>query len=251
MRISIIIPIYNEEKQIDRLWRDLMDLEPSEIVFVDGGSSDRTIEIVERSIRSYEQIYEKKAAQGPISLGSEDGFHKLKLLISPKKGRAEQMNFGAKNSSGEVLFFLHADSCPPQTAVQDIRSATQKAEWGCFRLCFSPNSLLMTCCGYLSLFRVKSRRILFGDQGIFIRRELFERLGGFASLPIMEDYELSIRIKKLGIKPVVTKTKICTSSRRFTQGGTLRTMYRMQKFQYMFRKGEDIEKIHRAYRDIR
>lgn len=245
MTVSIIIPLYNEEKNVAQLWEDLMALEAAQILFVDGGSRDKTVAILEEKLDRYRKRSESAAELYP------NAKHDIRLLHSPKKGRANQMNFGAGYARGDILFFVHADSRLPKTAVSDIRTALRSKAAGCFKLRFSPNSFLMTCCGFLSGFRVKSRKIMFGDQGIFVRRSLFEKTGGFADLPIMEDYEFSIRLKKMNLIPAMTKSAITTSSRRFTQNGTIRTMIQMQKLQYRFRKGKDIEAIRRAYRDIR
>lgn len=242
--LSIVIPVYNEEAQIPALWDNLMKIEPCEILFVDGGSSDHTVEILAQKIKD-RRISDKKEG------GMKSHSHHLKLLHSPKKGRAAQMNFGAEQSVGEILLFLHADSRLPQTAVSDVRKVIRKRSAGCFRLGFFPNSLLMACCAFMSGSRVKCRRIMFGDQGIFMTRSLFERLSGFSDLPIMEDYDLSIRLKENGVRLGMTGSRIMTSGRRFEKGGPLRTMYRMQKLQYWFRKGESIEKIAKAYRDVR
>lgn len=106
----------------------------------------------------------------------------------------------------------------------------------------------MKICGFNSNLRVRLRNIAFGDQGIFIEREFFNKLGGFANIPIMEDYQISIDIKKSGEKIALASTKIETSDRRFLKEGRLKTMVKMQELQYMYRKGEDIEKIARMYK---
>jgi len=106
----------------------------------------------------------------------------------------------------------------------------------------------MKICGFMSNLRVRLRNIAFGDQGIFINRNYFYELGGFAEIPLMEDYQLSMNIKADGEKIVLTKTKIETSERRFIQKGRLKTMIRMQRLQYMYRKGKDIDVIANLYK---
>lgn len=108
----------------------------------------------------------------------------------------------------------------------------------------------MRCCSFCSNLRVRLRKIAFGDQGIFLTRELFEQIGGFSDLPIMEDYKLSIDLKG---KYLLGQTRgyLVTSARRFEQGGMLRTMWKMQVLQHRFRRGVPAQDIARQYRDIR
>lgn len=232
MKISIIIPFFNEEGNLEKLFEHLIKLEEAaEILFVDGGSTDGGVRLLSSMIANF---------------GKGDG--SMRLLRSPVRSRAMQMNFGAEHASGEVLLFLHADSILPYTAAEDIERALRRSPAGCFKLRFDSRNPLMLCCGRLSGFRVISRGIMFGDQGIFITKELFEKMGGFAKLPLMEDYDFSIRLKRRGIKPTMAESAIITSARRFEQNGILRTMFKMQKLQHAFRRGEDIDKIAAAYR---
>lgn len=240
MRISLIVPTYNEEAQILRFWDGVKELMPYEILFVDGGSSDRTRVILQNCIDAY-NLNSKKGKNAP----------KISLLLSPLKGRANQMNYAAKKAEGEILFFVHVDSVLPDTVMNDIEVVLQEASCGCFRIRFSPDSFLLRCCALLSNFRVRMRKIMFGDQGIFLLKSLFEEMGGFASLPLMEDYDFSIRLKKKGMKPKLAGSLITTSSRRFQGQGVIKTMVQMQILQHQFRKGVDIEKIAAQYRDMR
>ena len=163
--ISIIIPTLDEARVIAAL---LAQLEPlrngCEIVFVDGGSSDGTRDAI-----------------------LDAGFR----LVDAPRGRGTQLNAGARASSGEILFFLHADSALPPDPLGEIRRAMRRRRVGCFGVRFEPSSPLMLCCRLLSNFRCYVRRIMFGDQGIFIDRDLFFEVGGFPDLPLMEDYQFS------------------------------------------------------------
>ena len=223
----MIIPVYNERENIGKVI-DVLDSfnGQCEIIFVDGGSRDQTLEIIEA--RGYRGIR------------------------SVKKGRAHQMNEGAAIARGEVLWFLHGDSIPPETALIEIQDVFAKGyQVGCFKIRFDSKHFYMKVCGFQSDARVRLRNIAFGDQGIFIKRDLFEMLGGYAEIPLMEDYQLSMDIKKLGLKIGMTNGRITTSERRFVAGGRLRTMWWMQVLQHKFRRGDDIEEIATAYGAIK
>lgn len=221
--ISIIIPFYNEEKSIEKIIQCLKPLKTKcEIIFVDGGSTDKTQSILKKDFL---------------------------VLNSPKKGRAAQMNFGVSHSNNAILFFLHADSVIPKGALTDITKIINSGyEFGCFKIKFDSKNKLMKIMGALSNFRVKSRKIIFGDQGIFIRKELFIKSGGFKEIPIMEDYDFSLRMRKRKIGIGQTKSYILTSERRFVDNGRFKTIVQMQKLQYLFRKGIDINIIANMYK---
>ena len=167
MKISIIIPIYNEEKTIEKL---LATLEPvkgrCEILFVDGGSTDKTLELL--------------GNRYPV--------------LHSEKGRAKQMNAGAKASKGEILFFLHCDSELPKTALEEIELVMKNHRAGCFGIAFHSWNFFMFTCRVSSNHRVFDRKIMFGDQGIFLERKLFFEAGMFPELPIMEDYQFSLTL---------------------------------------------------------
>lgn len=222
-KISIIIPIYNEYLIVEKLIDNLEQFKDQcEIIFVDGGSSDGTQEIIEK---------------------------RHKIVCSPKKGRSSQMNYGANIAGGSIFLFLHADSFLPKCALSQIQSIMSKGyKVGCFKIKFDSKSILMKICGVMSNLRVRLRNIAFGDQGIFISRDYFYDLGGFRELPIMEDYQLSIDIKKSGEKIALVKSKIITSERRFIKSGRLEVMVKMQRLQHMYRKDKDIELIKNLYR---
>ena len=161
------------------------------------------------------------------------------------------MNLGAEKSSGDVLFFLHCDSELPADAIEQIETVMRKYRAGCFGIAFRSKNIWMKCCQIISNHRIKDRKIMFGDQGIFIRRKLFFEIGGFPELPIMEDYQFSLTLKELGVKLGITKKRIYTSDRRFVKGGRLRIMWKMNRLRAMYRRGVDIEKIADLYRDVR
>ena len=111
----------------------------------------------------------------------------------------------------------------------------------------------MRICAALSNFRAYRRRIMFGDQGMFMTRDLFERMGGFPELPLMEDYAFSLALRAAGVRPGKTRRRIVTSARRFGSSttGRLSTMYHMARLKRMYREGVPIERISREYADVR
>jgi len=224
MKISIILPIYNESSTIERMLDQLEDLPGRwEILFADGGSSDDTL----RHIADRHRV-----------------------LACPR-GRANQMNHAAAAATGEVLWFVHCDSVLPRDAYDQIRQAVEGgAQWGCFHIGFDYDGPFMGCNTYLSNRRAR-RGIAFGDQGIFVRRQVFDRVGGFPPLPIMEDYEFSRRMRTAGLPICQLPGRIITSGRRYRTGFPLLTMWRMFWLRCLYRSGRDIEDIARRYRDIR
>ncbi len=224
-KLSLIIPVYNEAAAIDGCLKNLKTLPGDvEVIFADGGSSDGT--------------------PGRIP-------EKYRLLNAPK-GRARQMNAAARVASGDILWFSHCDSILPEGAAGEIlRAAENGTRFGCFRIGFDRGGFLMACNARLSDRRARRFRIVFGDQGTFCSRALFEEVGGFPELPIMEDYEFSRRMKQRKIPLTVLSRRIITSARRYEGCPILFTMWRMFYLRCLYRMGHDIHDIARRYRDGR
>ncbi|KXZ39928.1 transferase 2, rSAM/selenodomain-associated [Alkalithermobacter thermoalcaliphilus JW-YL-7 = DSM 7308] len=223
--VSIIIPVLNEEKSIEKLLKQLTDLKlDKEIIVVDGGSSDNTVCI------------SKKYAK----------------VIKSQKGRATQMNSGAKVSKGDILWFVHSDSNINKESLSYIKKAINQGYiGGGFSLYFSDNnSLFMKYIALTSNLRAKLLGLYFGDQGIFIRKDVFEKVGGFPKIEIMEDFQFSIDIKKYG-KMKLLKIPIGTSARRFEKGGYLKTFILMQKMKILYMLGVKPSKLSKMYREAR
>lgn len=216
MMISIIIPTYNESLKIEELQKQLETLKGDfEVIFSDGFSTDNT----------YEKIYFPK--------------------IQESKYRSNQMNSAVKYSKGDYLWFLHADSKIHEDSILEIENSN--SDVGCFTLAFDSPKWQMSMVAFNSSLRVKFRNIAFGDQGIFIKRDLFEKIGGYAPIPLMEDYQLSMDLKKLGKKFYLSPLPITTSARRFEENGIWKTVLKMQLLQYKYRKSHDIDEIYRRY----
>ena len=194
MKISLIIPALNEAGGILPCLHSVKN-QPGEfeILVVDGGSVDGTVETVRPHAR----------------------------VIHSKRGRAVQMNSGARTSTGEVLLFLHADSYLPPRAFPLLEEvlADPGIVGGTFQLRFDSEKILLRFIAFFSRF--KFRYFHYGDQGIFVRRWVFERLSGFSEMPFMEDVDFLKRLYRTGRVALVNQP-ITTSARRFLKRGIIR-----------------------------
>lgn len=212
MKISVIIPTLNEEKSIHSTLEDLFSRHsPDEVIVVDGGSKDRTCAIAAHPLR-LRLRGRQEARQSP------QGAAEWARVIPSKKGRAQQMNEGARRATGDVFLFLHADTKLPAAGLERIKEAIQKgAAGGRFRLKFDDRRWLL--CFYESYTRFHF--FSYGDQGFFVTREIFKRLGGFREEAPFEDIDFYQRLRRVA-KPVILKEAVTTSARRFLQTGCLR-----------------------------
>ena len=201
MKLSIVIPVYNETGNIEELLASLQVFRQRghELIVVDGGSVDGTREIAR-----------------PL----------CDLCLVSERGRAVQMCAGARVASGDVLWFLHADSAVPDQADELIAQVLSDTGWGGFPVHLSGRQWLLRVVERLMNIRSRLTGILTGDQGIFVTRQLFDAVGGFRSLALMEDIDLSTRLKQV-MKPVFADGVLGTSSRRWETSGTIRTIIRM------------------------
>lgn len=201
--ISVIIPAYNEEKALPATLRALLTQHGDfETIVVDGGSRDRTIE--NASLFSAVQV------------------------IGASKGRAVQMNAGAKLATGEWLLFLHADTVLPPGAIQRLLDLELDVtvQAGGFMHQFSGDDWRLKVISFLDNFRCVRSRIIYGDQALFIRRALFEQLGGFPNQPILEDVAFCERLIKV-TTPLVLSPPVVTDARKFLKMGVWRSFFRV------------------------
>jgi rSAM/selenodomain-associated transferase 2 len=200
MRISIIIPVLNDAVALALLLKQL-PAEAFDVIVVDGGSKSL-----------------------PESITAEAG---AQLIVS-KPGRALQQNAGADAAKGDVLWFLHADSGVPVDARAQIQHAIdQGSRWGRFDVRLSGGHPMFRVIEWMMNQRSHLTGICTGDQGIFVRRELFCEIGGFADMPLMEDIEFSKRLKQRNISPCRVRSRLKTSSRRWQENGIVRTILLM------------------------
>ena len=223
MRLSIVMPVLDEAVEIDAALAALAPLraDGQQLIVVDGGSRDGTL------------------AQ---CRGRTD-----EMLQAPR-GRAAQMNAGAAQAQGDVLLFLHADTRLPGDAAVAIEQAISAgAQWGRFDVTITGRSLMFPLIAALMNLRSRWSGIATGDQAIFVRRDLFERIGGYADLPLMEDIDLCKRLRA-GSAPTCLRQRVSTSGRRWERHGVWRTIILMWRLRWRYWRGEPAEALARAYR---
>lgn len=235
MKLAVIVPIYNDDKMIENLLEKLSNFKEIDEIIISKAVDDfKENKIVKKEYKGIE----------------------YKLLIS-KKGRSTQMNTAVKYTDCDILWFIHADS---EFLNYDIDKKiknlieNENIECGGLEIKFNPNSILLSIIAYLSNLRAKLFKICFGDQSIFITKKLFEDINGFRDIPIMEDLQFFIDIKK-HIKNKnyfkLLNYKIVSSSRRFKQNGTLKTILKMHKLKIQYFKGKEINKINKEYNNMK
>ncbi len=221
-RLTIIIPSLNESEVIGSLLESLQSLRQAghEVIVVDGGSDDATVQIAQPLVDQ--------------------------LLNSPP-GRAGQMNVGAAAASGDVLWFLHADTQLPIDASKAVISGIVSGSiWGRFDVRLSGQQYLLKVVAFMMNLRSRWSGIATGDQGVFVNRTVFNDVDGFPDISLMEDIVLSKRLKRVG-KPLCLHLKIVTSSRRWEAHGILRTILLMWKLRLAFALGVSPKRLSQWY----
>jgi len=220
--LTIIIPVLNEAPNLERLLPRLSATCPeAEIIVVDGGSHDTGLEVARR--------------------------HGAGVLLS-RRGRARQMNAGAAAAAGGILVFLHADTELSVKAPLAIEAALEKAEvvGGRFDVRLDSRRPLLRLVAALMNLRSRLTGIATGDHAIFVRRSVFESLGGYADIPLMEDVEFTRRLKRVG-RLAYLRLTVATSARKWEREGVLRTICLMWSLRLLYWLGVSPARLHHWY----
>ncbi len=197
--ISVVIPVFREEESINSSIDSLQSMSFDgviEIIVVDGDPGGQTV----KAIRSNRV-----------------------LQVSSEKGRGKQMNRGASLATGELLLFLHADTRLPRGGLDQIRAVMQNSGYvgGSFNLGISSDRFCFRLIEKAASIRSRITRVPYGDQGMFVRKDFFLAMGGFRELPLMEDVEFMLRVRRYGAKIHILNERVETSPRRWEQEGVL------------------------------
>ena len=223
-KYSIIIPVIDEQDGINTLLKDLESLDnisDARIIVVDGDPSGETINLIEDD--------------------------RIITAVSAR-GRAKQMNKGAALATGEILIFLHADTRLPRTALKEISGALANGKKaGAFKLAYDSQRPLMRFIAFTANIRVRFSGIPFGDQAIFVKREAFESLGGYADIPLMEDVELARRIRDESGGLKIIDIPVKSSARRYEKNGIFATALKNKIINLLYSLKVPPEKLKRIY----
>lgn len=221
-QLSIVMPVLDEAASVVTTLRALAPLRARghELVVVDGGSQDLTVSLC------------KSMAD---------------RVLSAPRGRARQMNAGAAGSRHGVLLFLHADTILPDAADSVIERALRRgADWGRFDVRIEGRSRMYPLIACLMNARSRWTGIATGDQAMFVRRGLFEQVGGFPDQPLMEDVEISCRLRELAA-PACLRERVTTSGRRWERRGVWRTIFLMWRLRWRYWRGGSPEALARDW----
>ncbi len=222
MKVSVIIPALNEEEAIGPTLANLRENhDADEVIVADGGSTDRTREIA-------------------ASLAS---------VIETERGRARQLNAGARAAKGDIFIFLHADTKLPSGGIETVRRliAEGKIEAGRFRMRFDSDDFFLNLYSFYTRFHFFS----YGDQAFFVKRDLFEKMGGFSEEAPFEDIEFYRRLRKI-THPHIVKSPVTTSARRFFKMGKFRQKWINLILVTLYYFGVDVMPLkEKVYQDVR
>ncbi|WP_269619714.1 TIGR04283 family arsenosugar biosynthesis glycosyltransferase [Zhongshania sp. BJYM1] len=209
--LSVVVPVLNEAaglaSKIESLGAHCQSsIHHIDVLFVDGGSHDNSVAII-----------------------TGHGYS----CINSDKGRAKQMNAGAAQANADYLLFLHADSEVPNGGLDEVINTLHDHQWGRFDIRVSGKAKMFAVISFFINWRSRLTGIATGDQGIFVRKSLFNKIGGFADQPLMEDIDLSTKLGKVSA-PRCLRSKIITSGRRWQQRGIWKTIFLMWRLRFMY-----------------
>jgi len=230
--IAVINPTLNEERALPQTLLHLRQQQFNEVIVVDGGSEDHTVSVVKSHLTG-------------ISRGAAK-------VITADRGRARQMNAGAAEAQSDILLFLHADTQLPLDGRTTIERAMDNPQCvgGRFDVQFEHDRGWAWVISRMMNWRSRWSGLATGDQAIFVRREIFERMGGYADIPLMEDLEFTRRLKYLG-SVAALHSKVTTSFRRWEQRGALQTILNMWTLRFFYWLGFSPRTLHQYYATIR
>jgi rSAM/selenodomain-associated transferase 2 len=221
--VSVVVPVLEEAEGIAATLAGLQRLRSAggEVIVVDGGSRDAT-----------------RAIAAPLA----------DRLIEAPRGRALQMNAGAKAARGTLLVFLHGDTLVPAGALESLGARLERSgrSWGRFDVAIAGAGPLLALVAILMNARSRLTGVATGDQAMFARRDAFERAGGFPEIPVMEDVALSKMLKRES-PPLCLRERVVTSGRRWQRRGTLRTIFLMWRLRLAYALGADPRRLAQRY----
>jgi len=226
MKISIIIPVLNEEKELRRTLTSLLVTKNEELIIVDGGSKDRTVDIAKEFTSNVYQTV---------------------------RGRAHQMNYGAREAAGDLLLFFHSDCVLPRNAYKLIRETLSdgSVSAGAFDLSIDHDSFCYRIIEKGANIRSRVTSIPYGDQGLFLSKDLFVQIGGYPDIPIMEDIAIAKELRQAG-RIRFLKEKVKTSPRRWIAEGPVFTTMRDWMIALLYGTfNVPPDKLSNFYRDVR
>ncbi len=223
MKTLIIVPVLNESAVLSQQLNefDVLRAMGAQVLLVDGGSNDRTVQ-----------------------LARDAGFD----ILESVRGRARQMNAGARAAQSDLLVFLHVDTHLPRGALYQIEHHLNgKSSWGRFDVRIVGSSPWLKVISFCMNWRSRLTGIATGDQTFFMTREAFNKVGGFPEQPLMEDIEMSKRLKRLS-PPVCLPERVVTSGRRWDQNGVWKTILLMWRLRWAYWRGVPASELARLYR---
>ncbi len=220
-RITVIVPTLNEQERLPMTLSRVGLAPGDELVVVDGGSTDATLSIAQEF---------------------------TPLVLRSPAGRARQMNCGARQAGGDILLFLHADTLLPPQGLDAVRAAMQSPEivGGAFCLAFTPSTPALRVVAWGANIRTRWGKLPYGDQALFVRRQLFDELGGYEDVPFLEDVKLVQTLRHQGTLAVLEQA-VCTSGRRWLQQGVFYTTMRNNVLMAFYFCGVSLTTLKRWY----